>query len=127
LSKAVEIWVEEKVARPLVGIEWLAELFKDRRGHQISPEKATLGDITKFLKEVVDKIYQDPKVWYVLNRRFSEITPDKIAGFKNDLREIKDKFRNGWAPKKIMKRNTYEKFRELSPNFFKTWIPKWKA
>jgi len=63
LSKAVEIWLEEKVARPLVGIEWLAELFKDRRGHQIYPEEATLGDITKFLKEVVDKIYQDPKVY----------------------------------------------------------------
>ena len=127
LSKAVEIWVEEKVARPLVGIEWLAELFKDRRGHQIYPEEATLGDTEKFLKEVVDKIYQDPKVWYALNRRFSEITPDKIAGFKNDLKEIKDKYRNGWAHKKIMRKKDYEEFRELSPSFFKRWVPKWKA
>jgi len=127
LSKTVEIWVGEKVVRPLVGIEGLARLLRDRRGHQIYPEEATLGDTEKFLKEVVNKIYQDPKVSYALNRRFSEITPDKIAEFKNDLREIKDKFRNGWAHKKIMRKKDYEEFRELAPNFFKTWVPKWKA
>jgi len=50
-----------------------------------------------------------------------------LGSLKNDLREIKDKFRNGWAHKKIMRKKDYEEFREFSPNFFKTWVPKWKA
>jgi hypothetical protein len=127
LSKAVEIWVEEKVVRPLVEIEGLAELLKDRRGHQIYPEEATLGDITKFLKEVVDKIYQDPKVWYTLTRCFSEINSEAFRSFTRDLIEIKDEYRNSWVHKKIMGIKEYENFRELSPNFFKRWVPKWKA
>ncbi len=119
LSKAIEIWLEKKVVRPLVGIEGLAELLKDRRGRQIPASEATLGDITQFLKEVVNKIYQDQRVRFALNRRFSEITPDKIARFKNDLREIKDKYRNGWAHKEPMDRERYEAFRQKSPELFR--------
>ncbi len=125
LSKAVEIWLEEKVVRPLVGIEGLADLLKDRGGHQIHPKDATLGDIIKFLKEILDKIYKNPKLWYALNRCFPEVTTGNIASFRKSLGEIKNKYRNGWVHKKIMPRNTFEEFRELAPSFFKTWGPKW--
>ncbi len=126
LSKAVEIWVEEKVVRPLVEIEGLADLLKDRVGHQIHPKEATLGDITKFLDKVAQKVKWDRVAWQAIVHCFSEISREDLGSLKNDLREIKDKYRNGWVHKKIMPRKTYEEFRELAPNFFKTWALKWK-
>ena len=127
LSKAIEIWLEKKVVRPLVGIEGLAELLQDRRGRQIPASEATLGDITQFLYKVAQKVQGDRVAWQAVAHCFSEISREDLGSLKNDLREIKDKFRNGWAHKKIMRKKDYEEFRELAPDFFKRWVPKWKA
>ena len=54
---------------------------------------------------------------------------EKEETHKNDssiVKEIKDKYRNGWAHKKIMRKKDYEEFREFSPDFFKRWVPRWK-
>ena len=126
LSKAVEIWVEEKVVRPLVEIEGLADLLQDRGGHQIHPVAASLGDITKFLDEVANNLQPGQTISLKQHGRFCEITSNDLRSFNKDLRVIKNKYRNGWAHKKIMPRKTYEEFRELAPSFFKTWGPKWK-
>lgn len=119
LSKAIEIWLEEKVVRPLVGIEGLAELLKHERGDQISPEKATLGDITQFLDKVAQKVQRDRVAWQAVAHCFSEISREDLGSLKNDLIEIKDNHRNSWAHKEPMGRETYEAFRKKAPDLFK--------
>ena len=126
LSKAVEIWVEEKVVRPLVGISELAKLLRNIRKREISPSAATLGDITEFLDEAAQKFQRDLITRRAITRCFSEINSEAFRSFTRDLIEIKDEYRNSWVHKKIMGRKEYENFRELSPSFFKRWVPKWR-
>lgn len=125
LSKAVEIWAEEKVISPLLELQ--VESGKYSKSYQTSPYKKTLGSFATILHIAESTIQKNNRLRVAVKKAFPDVTKGDLRNLADDLSVISSKYRNHWVHEEPMDRETYEAFRELAPDFFKRWVPKWKA
>jgi len=126
LSKAVEIWLEKKIIRPMIEIPMLRSLLVDKNNKPVTPEKATLGNIVHFLSKIVRKYEEDIWLRKDLKKIFPIIQANYIYELNRDIIQISNKFRNDWAHRKPMPKEIIDKFRTSAPGYFNNWMSKWK-
>jgi len=122
LSKAVEIWVEEKVIKPLQEIQ--AASKKNLKGSQASPYKKTLGTFAFILRAAESKIKNNNWLKVHVKNTFPKVTGVDFGKLADDLNVISSKYRNSWVHDEPMDRETYEAFRRKAPELFKEWVHK---
>ncbi len=125
LSKAVEIWVEEKVINPLLELQ--VGSGKCLRSYQTYPYKKTLGSFATILHIAESTIQKNNSLRVEVKKAFPDVNKGDLRNLADELNVIRSKYRNHWVHEEPMDRKTYEAFRELAPDFFKRWVPKWKA
>jgi hypothetical protein len=126
LSKAIEIWLEETIVRPLIAIPTIRPLLVNSKGKSISADYATLGNIACFLTELERRIRVDSWLRNDISNLIPNILPPEIGVLEYDIWDISKNYRNGWAHKKLMPRTLYEEYRLKAIEFFNSWAPKWK-
>lgn len=126
LSKAVEIWLEKSIVEPLTSLPKLRTLLKNAKGSAISPYEATIGNVSYFLKSV-KKAMSGGWIGYHVSKTFPAVRSLDFEELSAELEVIASDYRNGWAHKKPMPRTVYEEFRVKACEFFKKWVPRWKA
>lgn len=124
LSKAIEIWLEEKVISPLLEVQVKSgKYLKSSQTHQY---KKTLGGFATILHIAESTIPKNNRLRVEVKKTFPDVNKGDLGNLADELNTISSKFRNHWVHEEPMDRETYEAFRELAPNFFKTWVPKLK-
>jgi hypothetical protein len=125
LSKAIEIWLEDTIAGPLMTIPEVRPLLKNSSGDPISAHDATIGNISYFLSRVGRGI---GKGWLrnEVAKLFPYIHPHDIEELRSELTTIALGYRNEWAHREPMARAVYEEFRCKACEFFIRWVPRWK-
>ncbi|MCD6192679.1 MAG: peroxide stress protein YaaA [Candidatus Aminicenantes bacterium] len=126
LCKAIEIWIKEKVVKPLLRYDEIRLFFLDRKRQFISPERSTLGDFVQFFSNLYENIDPHSSIQLSL-KEFSCIDKDDLKNFSNDISIISKEYRNDYIHKKPMSKEKFEEFRKFAANFFKKWVPKFKA
>ncbi|MGB4298432.1 MAG: peroxide stress protein YaaA [Candidatus Saccharicenans sp.] len=122
LSKAIEIWLEEKVISPLLELQVKSgKYLKSSQTHQY---KKTLGGFATILHIAESKIKKNNWLKVEVKKTFPKVTEGDFEKLADDLNFISSKYRNHWVHEEPMDRETYEAFRQFSSNFFKRWVPK---
>lgn len=121
LSKAIEIWLETSVVRPLLTIPATMRLLVNPKGYPIPAGQATLGSIANFLSNVGEKAISDPWVRNDVVRLIPNMPARDYEKLSGDVRLVATRYRNGWAHKKIMPRALYEEYRKYAADFFVRW------
>lgn len=126
LCKAIEIWLERTITKPLTSLPKLRPLLKNSRGDVISAEEATIGNVAYFLKSVKKGMGQG-WIGYEVSKVFPVVHSPDFEELRVELEAIASDYRNGYAHKEPMQRVVYEEFRLKACDFFKKWVPVWKA
>lgn len=118
LSKAIEIWIHNKVLNPLCKIPGVPHLLRYDRDHIIPPKKATLGNISNLLKYIFSSNKADPFLKIDILKFFPNTNSKYFLELAKYIDEIAEKYRNGWVHHDTMPRSVYIDFRTKAIEFF---------